>query len=165
MVAPWVFWLLAIVTLAAALGVVTQRNIVYSAYWLILSFVAVAVLYMALEADLLAVIQILIYAGAVSILIVFAIMLTRRGDLRNSNPFNKYKLTGMVITAAFFGVLALALVKTPWAYVLSPVTSAVGPVAEAMMTKYVVPFEVAALLLLVGMVGAILMARGVDNRQ
>lgn len=165
MVAPWVFWLLAIVTLVAALGVVTQKNIVYSAYWLILSFVAVAVLYMTLEADLLAMIQILIYAGAVSILIVFAIMLTRRGDLSNSNPFNRYKLSGLVVTALFFGVLSVALAKVPWEYVVSPVTSAVGPVAEAMMTKYVIPFEVAAVLLLVGMVGAILMARGVDNRR
>lgn len=165
MVAPWVFWLLAIVTLVAALGVVTQKNIVYSAYWLVLSFVAVAVLYMTMEADLLAMIQILVYAGAVSILIVFAIMLTRRGDLANSNPFNRYKLSGLLVTASFFGVLSLALARAPWEYVVSPVTSAVGPVAEAMMTKYVIPFEVAAVLLLVGMVGAILMARGVDDRR
>lgn len=163
------FWLLAAVAIVSALAVVAFRNIVYSAFSLVLTFVAMAGLYMLLEADFLAMVQILVYAGAISIILVFAIMLTRRpgGDMRESNPFGRYKwLAGLVAFFLFVAIESLVL-KMEWAgpAVAQLSESTIGPLAEAFLTTYVVPLETAALLLLVAMVGAIILAKGVRSRS
>ncbi|MGI6285107.1 NADH-quinone oxidoreductase subunit J [Neomoorella humiferrea] len=156
-----VFWLLAIITIASALAVVFLKNIVHSALYLVLTFVGTAGLYILLNAEFLAAVQILVYAGAIAVLFVFAVMLTRRGDIRASNPFNVNYLAAGVVSLALFVIIALATGRMTWVGVSGqPPKSNVGAIAEAFLGPWAIPFEIAAVLLLVGMVGAILVARG-----
>lgn len=159
-----VFYILAAVTIGAAIGVVFLKNIVHAALSLILVFVGVAGIYGLLQADFLAMVQILVYAGAVSIILVFGIMLTRRGNINHSSLFTRFELPALLIVGALFSVLSVLISKTEWhiAQAVPPETTA-GTIAELMLTDFVVPFEIAALLLLVAMIGAIVLAKGVKD--
>ncbi len=156
------FYLLAATILGSALLVVMLRNIVHSVLWLAVCFVAMAGLFLTLDADFLAAVQVLVYAGAVCIMVVFGIMLIQRGDMGSTNLFNSQ-------TKAAAGVVALVLVVCGY---LSATTQWVGTavavpeqtvenIADILLSKYVIPFEVAALLLLVALVGAIFLAKEV----
>ncbi|MFZ7104536.1 MAG: NADH-quinone oxidoreductase subunit J [Peptococcaceae bacterium] len=160
------FWLLAFVTLGSALSVVFLTNIVHSALALIMSFIGVAGIYLTLNADFLAAVQILVYAGAVSILVVFGIMLITRGDGRMSetNTFGKYKYTAGIVVALLFGVISYFIIRTPWQVESTGLAgSSVGSIAEVLLSEYFIPFELAAILLTVAMVGAIVIAREVKS--
>jgi len=155
-----IFWLLAALTVGAAVAVVMLPNIVHSALYLVLTFIGVAGIYILLEAEFLAAVQVLIYAGGVAVLLIFGVMLTRRGHIRQSNPFNSYHVAAGVVSLALFILVVLALGRSPWHAFPGPwPEDTVGAVAEAFLGPYVLPFEVAAVLLLVGIVGAILLAR------
>lgn len=162
------FFFLAAITLLAALGVVISRNIVHSALFLVLTFIGVAGLFFDLDAGFLALVQILVYAGAISVLIIFAIMLVMKGDANTTNPFNPSlgtHLWGVYLA----GLLTVGLAASIWFSRLplakSPVTGdSVGLLAELMLGKYVVAFEVAAVLLLLAVVGAIILARGAEEQ-
>lgn len=157
------FWLLAAIIIASALAVVLLKNIVHSALFLVLTFVGVAGIYILLNAEFLAAVQVLVYAGAVAVLIVFAVMLTRRGDIRASNLFNSSSLAAGVVALALFIIITLATGRTTWMATSGGNLSEsnVGAVADAFLGRFVIPFEVAAVLLLVAIVGAIILARGV----
>lgn len=105
MISAFVFWPIAFLIIAFAIGVVHSKNIIHSALSMILTFIGISVVFILLQADFLALAQILIYAGAISILIVFAIMLTRKNDMKNSNPFNKLRWTGLAFCLGFFGLI------------------------------------------------------------
>ncbi len=160
------FWLLAFVTLGSALSVVYLTNIVHSALALIFTFLGVASLYLTLNADFLAAVQVLVYAGAVSILIVFGIMLITRGEGRmyETNTFGKYKYTAFAVVAALFGVISYFIISTPWEIQTGVTdTDTLGQLSEVLFNNYVIPFELAAILLTVSMIGAIVIAREVKN--
>ncbi|MCL5264798.1 MAG: NADH-quinone oxidoreductase subunit J [Chloroflexi bacterium] len=154
------FFVLAAVLLISALAVVMLRNIVHSALFLALAFVSVAGFYILLNAEFLAAVQILIYAGAVMILLLFAIMLTQRANTPMSNVSNSQAGLAAIVAAAVFVVLAFVLSKTSWltgaAAVTQPNTEVLG---KALFDYYVLPFEIASVLLLVAMIGAIVIAR------
>lgn len=163
MVSPALFWLLTAAVLACALAVVTLKNIVHSALYLILTFVGIAIVFLFLEADFLALVQILVYAGAVSILLVFAVMLTRKGDMKQSNLFNNYKWFGALLCLGLFLLIERLILASDFAVNPTGPQNTVGPIAEAMLGQFVIPFEIAAILLLVAMVGAIILAKGVKG--
>lgn len=162
MVSPIVFWIIAGVTILAALAVVNLTNLIHSALWLVVVFVGVAATYLVLEAEFLAAVQVIVYAGAIAILIVFGVMLTRKGDIRESNLFNNYRIGGGIISLGLMLTLISTIVKTQWTVdkVTAPVND-VGQLAQNLLGQYVVPFEIAAILLLVALVGAIIIAREV----
>jgi NADH-quinone oxidoreductase subunit J len=155
-----VFIIFSIITLGAALAVVTSKNLFHSALFLILSFVGVAGLYVLLEAGFLAAVQILIYVGAISILIIFAIMLTRRlmaKDLVQRNA--QWGISGLV-TLLLFAVLGFVLLRVNWPVVEAAVPyDSISILGQELMNTYAVPFEVASVLLLVALVGSIIIAR------
>jgi len=160
------FWLISFITLGSALAVVYLTNIVHSALALILTFLGIAGLYLTLHADFLAAVQVLVYAGAVSILIVFGIMLITRGDgkMTETNTFGKYKYTALVVVTALFGVISYYIIRTPWQVQTGALSQdTMGEIAEILLSDYVIPFELAAILLTVAMVGAIVIAREVKN--
>src|SRR6266700_3926934 len=98
--ATLIFWITAIILVGSALLVVTQRNIVHSALALVMVFAMASGIYVLLNAEFIAIVQILIYAGAVTILILFALMLTRTNNIKvNSNPNNKQWWLGVIIAA------------------------------------------------------------------
>lgn len=161
-----VFGVLAAIILGSALAMVLSKNLVHSAIFMVVTFIGVAGIYLTLSADFLAVMQILVYIGAISVLLVFGVMLTRRGDIATSNLFNKYKLSGAAVALLLFVVLGRLIMKSSWTISNYTVPdSTIGPIADLMMNTYVVPFEVAAILLLVAMVGAIIVAKGVKNSR
>lgn len=161
-----VFWILAFTTVVSAMLVVSLKNIFHCALFLILCLFSVAGIYVLLDADFLAAAQVLIYVGAVSILMIFAIMLTSNlasAKIRQSNE--------SVLVAAFVSIVfALAMfimlggTRTIWRDIkpTSPTDLAVHNVlnlGKLLMTKYVLPFEVVSVLLLAAMIGAIVLAR------
>jgi NADH:ubiquinone oxidoreductase subunit 6 (subunit J) len=159
-VSPFVFWAISAIIIGSALAVVLFKNLVHSAIFLIITFVGVAGIYAMLEFDFLAAVQILIYAGAIAILLVFGVMLTRRGDIRESNPFNKYKFVSIIISAAFLFVTVYMIFLNDLPSLTKEAGNSIELIASVMFTDFVVPFEAAAILLLVAMIGAVMIARG-----
>lgn len=158
------FYLLAATVLGSAFLVVLLRNIVHSVLWLAVCFVSLAGLYLTLDADFLAAIQVLIYAGAVCIMVVFGIMLIQRADMKQTNLFNKQTRAAAGVVALVLAVTGYLSAVTQWGSAKTPVPKeTVGSLAELMLTKYVIPFEVAAILLLVALVGAIIIAKEVKG--
>ena len=152
------FWSLASVTVGGALMIIVSRNLIHAVIFLILSLLGVAGLYLTLSADFIAVVQILIYVGAISVLMLFAIMLTPRVDRDNSETRLRYPaaiIMGMVLTATVFVAL-----DTDWGEVRG---AALGEqarlIGESLIREYVLPFEIGAVLLTAALVGAIALAR------
>jgi NADH-quinone oxidoreductase subunit J len=164
MVPVIIFFILSLVTLGAAVAVVTNKNILYSAFFLVLAFVGVAGIYVLLEAPFIAVVQILVYIGAIAILIVFAIMLTRKlmsKELEQRNAQWYWALAGSVL---LFGVLAWILYPAGWTGPGgAPDSDTITLLGQELLTTYVIPFEIASVLLLAALVGAILIAREKDQ--
>lgn len=157
-----VFIILSAVALVGALGVVFTRNLFRAALALVLSFVGVAGFYVLLEAELLAMVQILVYIGAISILIIFAVMLTRNLMDPEYKAQNEQWLGGLLASVALFGILVFILVQVAWpvqATLLPP--GAIEALGRGLVSPdfYLLPFEVASVLLLVALVGAVIIAR------
>ncbi len=170
--ATLIFWIFALLLVGSALLVVSLRNIVHSALWLVAFFAGAAGIYLLLNAEFIAVVQILIYAGAVTILILFAVMLTRTGDqVRVSNPTNRQWGIGVLISALIG--LGLIYVSTASPRMISETTVGgnelptninnvvrIGQLLYSPTTySYVLPFEIASVVLLVAIVGAIVIGR------
>lgn len=161
-----IFWIFAFVTIFFALMTVLMKNLIHSALFMILSFVGVAGLFVLLNADFLATVQIIVYVGAISVFIIMGIMVTQRKSIRESNPFGRYKIAAGLVAVTIFAVIGTAISKTKWAISTAPVPeSTVKPLADLLMKDFVIPFEVAALLLTMAMIGAIIIAKGVRNTQ
>jgi NADH:ubiquinone oxidoreductase subunit 6 (subunit J) len=157
-----VFVVLSAVALVGALGVVTNRNLFRAALFLVLSFVGVAGFYVLLEVEILAMIQLLVYVGAIAILIIFAIMLSRQLMSPHFEAQNEQWTWGLVIAVALFAVLAFVLLQVAWPVTKSDVPGdAVSRLGLALLSPdhFVLPFEVASVLLLVALVGAVIIAR------
>lgn len=153
------FFLLAIGVVGGGLAVVTLRNIIHSAVAMMVCFGSLAGMYALLGAPIVAAAQVLIYLGAISVLILFAIMLTQAGDANLPAPFHRQMPIAVVIGAAIFGLVAWAVVQTDWGLAAEAVGAGVAAIAEAVFTTYALPFEIISLLLLVAIIGAIYLAR------
>ena len=155
------FAILSILMLGAALGVVLFANIVYSAFLLGGVFISMAGIYILLNADFVSAAQILVYVGAVNVLILFAIMLVnKREDFKPlKNAWIRQGSTA-VVCAGLFALLSAVSIVTPWSIAtVSPLASSVVPIAKHFFTDFLLPFELASILLLMSMVGAIILAR------
>lgn len=154
------FIILSLVTLIPAVVVVTSGNIVRSALSLIPTFLGVTGLYILLHAEFVAGIQILIYAGAITVLILFVIMLTQGGSGVRIRQVNEQVPLG-AMAAVWLGFLILLVVfRTPWQIDATSVPQYnVSSVGTAFLTDYMLIFEVTSLVLLVSLVGAIIIAR------
>ena len=153
------FFLLAIGVVGAGLAVVTLRNIIHSAVAMMVCFGSLAGMYALLGAPIVAAAQVLIYLGAISVLILFAIMLTQAGDATLPAPFHRQLPISVVISLAVVGLVGWAVVQTDWGLAAEAACAAVEAIAEAVFTTYALPFEIISLLLLVAIIGAIFLAR------
>ena len=153
------FFLLAIGVVGGGLAVVTLRNIIHSAVAMMVCFGSLAGMYALLGAPIVAAAQVLIYLGAISVLILFAIMLTQAGDANLPAPFHRQLPIAAVVGMAIFGLVAWAVVQTDWGLATEAVGAGVAAIAEAVFTTYALPFEIISLLLLVAIIGAIYLAR------
>lgn len=165
LISSGVFYALGTVALLGALGVVCFRNVVHSALSLTASFIGIGCLYIFLSADFMGAVQFLVYGGAVAILIVMAIMLTRREDMAHSNPSaGIFAQAGALVVAGLFGLLMAGVAfLSPFIPEPTAFEDTVTGLADLMLTKFILPFEVAAVLLLMAMIGAIVLAKGADE--
>ena len=156
------FAILAAMTIAAALGVVLFNNIVYSAFLLGGVFIGISGLYVLLNAGFVAAAQVLIYVGAVNVLILFGIMLVNK---RQSFAPIKNAWVSQVATAlvclGLFALLSTMILATPWVLSDAPIAgdNAVVVIGLHFFSDYLLPFEVASVLLLMALIGAIVLAR------
>jgi NADH-quinone oxidoreductase subunit J len=178
--ATLLFWIIAITMVGSSLLVVGLRNIVHSALALVVVFAMAAGIYLLLNAEFIAIVQILIYAGAVTILILFALMLTRTSNVRtNSNPINKLWWIGAIISTVVCAGIIFAVTIGPYSTVTShpgfgggygPQNAAcplppnnVAYIGQLLYSptcySYVLPFEIASVVLLVAIIGAIVIGR------
>jgi NAD(P)H-quinone oxidoreductase subunit 6 len=154
---------LSVMMLGAALGVVLFANIVYSAFLLGGVFISIAGLYILLNADFVAAAQILIYVGAVNVLILFAIMLVnKREDFSNVPRRWIRNASTAVVCIGLFGLLGTMILITPWSIAsISPavIANTTVEIGKHFFSDFLLPFELASVLLLIAMIGAIVIAR------
>lgn len=153
-----IFYLLAAVTVLPALGVILTRNIIYASIFLVISFSGVAGIFVILNADFLAAVQVLVYAGAIAVLIIFAIMMTH--NTMRANLGNQQAWPALVITGALLVVFLAVLLQTSWpTSVLAPLETTTGELGKLLLNEFVLPFEVVSVLLVAAMIGAIVISR------
>ena len=156
------FYLLAGLSLAAALGVVLSRNVVHAALFLMGTLLLVAIVFLFLAADFLALVQVLIYGGAVTMLMLFAIMLTRAEAPPDLVGRSWSATNGLAALAAvgFLAVLVAGVALTPWPAPPGALTRVeVTALGAALFGPWAIPFEIASLVLLVALIGGIIIAR------
>ena len=154
------FWVLAVVGVAAALAVVLLRNVFRAALCLVLCFLTVAGIYVTLSADFLAAVQVLIYVGAIAVLIILAIMLTR--EVQQGSPSNRLRIPAFLAAILFLGVMSFAMVNTPWQIAgIAPQEPTTLALAEKLFGEggFILPLEIAPVLLLAAILGAIILVR------
>jgi NADH:ubiquinone oxidoreductase subunit 6 (subunit J) len=154
-----IFYILAAIMIGAAVMVVSIKNIFHSALFLVLCFFSVAGIYILLEAEFLAAVQILIYVGAITILMIFAIMLTHRLYSAKIKQSNEQVLPGLIIVGALLVATLFALGSTTWKLSFeTPQAQSVVGIGRLLLTSYVLPFEVVSVVLLTALIGAVIIA-------
>ncbi len=154
------FYLIAAVTVGSALGVAFTNNVVYSAFALMGTLLGVAATFVLLGADFLGVVQLLVYVGGILVLTLFAVMLTHRiADVHVSNRAVG-RLPGLVLVSVVFAWMVRAALAASWVVkdpgAPAPTTYGVG---DAFLTQYALPFEIASVVLLAALIGAVVMSR------
>ena len=157
------FYLFAGVSLISALAIVLSRNIVRSAVWLLGTLSGVACLYFLLNANFIAAIQLIVYAGGTLILIIFGVMLTSKSPWAHFSATRGQVVAALIVAALLGGGMCALMLQTRWPsgsagreLAQSPLVEEIG---KALLTDYLVPFEVASVLLLVVMIGAAYLSR------
>ena len=159
------FYLISGLAVAGALAAVLLKNTVHCALALTVAFAGIALLFLKLGAQFAGFAQILVYIGAVAILVVFAILLTRGSETPKDGVYSKFPLTGLAIAAAVFAVLGWAVLNSASALPGAANPSAAAPtvtvmdIGNALMSRYVLPLEIVALLLTAALIGAVIVAR------
>jgi NADH-quinone oxidoreductase subunit J len=166
-----VFFIIATLIISAALLTVTARNLVHASLWLIAAFFGIGALYMLMQAEFAAVIQVLIYVGAIAVLILFAIMLTPDLAGETDTPIFQRRWLALVVAAALFGLLIVPTVWLhPWS-IYTPLEGGITQIAgtrevgKAFLSEYLLPFELASVLLLAALIGAIVIGIDEGTRQ
>lgn len=161
-----VFYLVAALMIFTALKMVLTSNLVHSALFMAATFACIAIIYLLLNADYLAVVQVMVYVGAISVLFVFGIMLTKREYIEKSSQFNRYKIWGAIVAAALFIVFAANIFKAQFALSeASTAASTINAISSLLLNEYSVAFQVVGVLLLAATVGAIVIGKGVKNTR
>jgi len=154
-----IFYAIAGLVVGSAVIVALSRNIVYSAFALLLTFLGIAGIYVFLSADFLAVAQVVIYVGGILILIIFALMLTNKvKDVNLSNPSAPPYIAGPLVVLIFGGMVWM-ITHTPWRVGAPQGIGDINEIGNILMGHYMLAFEVAAVLLLGALMGAAYLAR------
>ncbi len=149
----------SVVAVFAALAMLVSRSPVQSALWLILVMLCVAGFYVTLSADFIAVVQVLVYAGAIMVLFLFVIMLLNLGTVSYLDRIDVKKGLGFVLLTIILSQLVYITSTTSSTMIEHPETGSALKIAEELFTRYVLPFEMIGILLLVATVGAVILAK------
>jgi NADH-quinone oxidoreductase subunit J len=160
------FWIFAIIGIGGAVGLIFNRNAVYAALSLVLNFFSIAGLYLTLNAEFLAVVQVIVYAGAIMVLFLFVIMLLNLRDEHGVAKFDLRRGAAFLLGAAFIAELVLVFrsfqgksLQGEYAF------GKVEPVGEQLMTQYLFPFEMISVILIAALIGAIIVARRYTHNE
>ena len=155
-----IFYLFAAVTIVSAFFVVTSRNIVHSAFYLLFTFFGVAGIYVMLGADFVAIVQLIVYVGGILILLIFGVMLTNKITEVDIKTGTLNTLPAAIGVGLFTGIVGAVILNTEWRVVDSELpASTLSAIGSSLITEYVVVFELLGILLLVALIGAASMAR------
>ncbi len=156
----FVFFLIAALTVVGGLAAILLKNTVHCALALTVAFAGLAVMFLELDAQFAGFAQILVYIGAVAILVVFAILLTRNAETPKDGIYSKNWFAGLVIAAGIFAVLGWAVVHSTrdLPHETATPTVTVLDIGNALMGRYVLPLEIVALLLTAALIGAVVVA-------
>lgn len=166
MIISIVFYVVAALMIITALKMVLSTNLVHSALFMAVTFACIAIMYILLNADYLAVVQIMVYVGAITVLFVFGIMLTKREYMEKSSQFNRYKIYGAIVAAALFIVFALSVFNSEFALSKAvPVDSTIKAISSLLLNDFSIAFQAVGVLLLVSTIGAIVLGKGVKNTR
>lgn len=164
MVTSIVFYMVAALIIFTALKMVLSTNLVHSALFMGATFACIAVIYILLNADYLAAVQIMVYVGAITILLVFGIMLTKREYMEKSTQFNRYKIYGVIVAVALFIVFAVNIFTAKFTEVnAGAAESTIMGISSLLLNDYSIAFQVAGVLLLVSTIGAVVIGKGVKK--
>lgn len=156
------FWVIAVMILAACWRVVSSKNLLHSVLAAFVVLLGTAALYFLLNAEFLGIAQVLVYAGAVTILVLFVVMLTTAGPNYEISFENKVGPLMYLFTLLFFALLAFVISKIQWPFTGATVAqykNVTDTLAAKIFLEYLLPFEVASVLLLAALVGAVVLAR------
>ena len=174
LLADIVFWVIAISSIVAALAVVILKDLFRAALFLIVSFLGVAGMFVLLRAEFLAVVQVLVYVGAISVLIIFAILMTR--DVEEGSPSNRFRLPMAIFSVLFAAVAIYVALSTNWNTLEASIASgaisgdtlekvkgvysnAIPTIGHLLLRDFVLAFEVASVVLLAALIGALALIR------
>ncbi len=155
------FYALAGVTLIAGGGVMASRNLLHAVLFLILSFVGIAGFFALLSAEFIAMAQVIIYVGAISVLVLFAVLLTPRAGRNNGET--KMLAPAVLLAISLAAVFIFVITDTDWPTVATSPSLTASDLGEALLTTWVLPFELASVLLTAALVGAIMLVRTVEE--
>ncbi|SFI66221.1 NADH-quinone oxidoreductase subunit J [Thermoflavimicrobium dichotomicum] len=160
------FFIFSVLAIGGAVFMINLTRVMHMALALAFTFFSIAGLYVLLDAPFLAVIQILIYTGAVSILMIFGIMLTKHKDEDKVAPFTVHKLLSLLGVGGFLAIVIWIIYRNPFFSTGEPQAAAfkVTDLGKAMFKTYMIPFEVTSILLLVALIGAIVLAKREEKK-
>ena len=156
------FWFFFRITIGAAICVVTVRNLVHAAFWLMITLFCVAALYVFLKADFLAATQVVVYVGGILVLVLFGVMMTSGKLDMNLRTERGQLVLGGIVSAGIFAILLLVVNQTEWEISQIPFDAGEGTtklIGEAIMGDFLLPFEAASIILLIALIGAVLITR------
>ena len=156
------FWFFFLITIGSAVCVVTVRNLVHAAFWLMITLFCVAALYVFLKADFLAATQVVVYVGGILVLVLFGVMMTSGKLDMNLRTERGQLVLGGIVSAGIFAILLLVVNQTEWEISQIPFDAGEGTtklIGEAIMGDFLLPFEVASIILLIALIGAVLITR------
>src|SRR5262249_38030383 len=160
-----VFYIIAALAVLAGLGVVTAKDIVHSALFLVLALLMTAGIFVLLSSEFLALVQILVYGGGITILVIFALMITQLRQARDALD-GAPKPCAAAAALALVVILGIMAFRTDWlgnTEEVTPVTT--KALGDALFRDFAVPFEIASFVLLVALIGAVVLARTDDERD
>lgn len=155
------FFILSIFAIGGAVFMINLTKVMHMALSLAFTFLSIAGIYFLLDAEFLAVVQILIYTGAVTILMLFGIMLTKHRKESKRSMSTIVEVSALLTVVILFGVIILTIYQVPINYDTNPQLkdNHVAKLGEMLFTEYIIPFELTSVLLLVALIGAILLAK------
>lgn len=155
------FWILSALTLVAAGGVMASRNLLHAVLFLIVTLMAVAGFFVLLSADFLAMAQVIIYVGAIAVLVLFAVLLTPRAGRDNGET--RWAAPGVLLAVVLLAVLLFVITDTNWATVKASPELAAADLGRALLKTWVLPFEIASVLLTAALIGSIMLVRSPEE--
>ncbi len=155
------FWALSFLTLISAGGVMAVRNLFHAVLFLIVTFIGVAGFFLLLSAEFIAMAQVIIYVGAIAVLVLFAVLLTPRAGRDNGET--RWAAPGILLSIALAVVLLFAVNDTNWTTIDEDPGLVVADLGRALLSTWVLPFEIASVLLTAALVGAIMLVRSPEE--